>query len=130
MALMRFREPNQVKWVGTRPGHNGTQISKHDYASNNTIAIYTVPAGKVCYLCSVGMYHAVNVTERGYLAIYDAVPVVDIILQMQHYIVNVTHPSCFSSFWPPLEIPSGYAIKVVSDAAGGGIYAAIHGWVE
>ena len=43
------REPNQVKWVGVRPGHNGEQVLIDINSAVNAI-LYTVPANKLLFL--------------------------------------------------------------------------------
>jgi len=50
MAYATFREPNQVKWVGVLPGHNGEQVIAQAVADNSTVIAYTVPAGKILLL--------------------------------------------------------------------------------
>jgi len=53
MALMNFREPNQVKWVGVRPAHNGEQINIGNFVVNGAVTLYTVPAGKILLLIEI-----------------------------------------------------------------------------
>jgi len=51
MALMKFREANQVKWVGVRPGHNGTFVSAQGMCDAVAwVTFYTVPANKWLFI--------------------------------------------------------------------------------
>jgi len=74
MALMKFREPNQVKWVGVRPGHNGTQIIRSQGADNATVELYLVPVGQTFYLCSASLGYRLVVDGYVKLFINDLVP--------------------------------------------------------
>jgi len=76
MALMKFREPNQVRRVGVRPAHDGTQVLERGSADNATVVLYTVPAGKVFYLCHAWLNVQGVAAGSVYLAIYDGVPAV------------------------------------------------------
>lgn len=130
MAFMEFREPNQVKWVGVRPGHNGEQVLEYAIAQNSTPILYTVPAGKVFYLCgySLNTWDTVGVATLR-LVIYDDTPAAWKYLQ---YLISSANSgqSITKSYWPPLEIPSGYSVRLESAVATATVRGSIHGWVE
>jgi len=130
MALMKFREPNQVKWAGSRPGHNGTQVIKSENGTGVPILMYTVPAGLTFYLTSWVFSVSDSVGGAlGYFHVQDLVPAT------QYYIGYITTQGVGflgqeGSFWPPLEIPTGWRLRVGSNAGTCTASALIHGWVE
>lgn len=130
MSLMKFREPNQVKWVGVRPGHNGTQIKAEAIAVNNTQVLYTVTAGKMLYLCTLNWQVDSNVGGGNTLIYhYNSGSV------LQHVFVSIGQFSApvlanTISFWPPYEMASGDYIQIWSPNAGTSLYCGIFGWEE
>jgi len=130
MALMEFREPNQVKWVGSRPGHNGTQILSYESATNGTGVIYTVPAGYTFFLCGIyGLLVAGANPGLGGVFSYDAVPAIDIRLLMLYAAANeIEHRHM--TYWPPVEIEAGYSLRSYSSAVGLMMRGTINGWIE
>jgi hypothetical protein len=130
MALMLHREPNQVKWVGTRPGHNGTQITKYNTALNNTVIIHTVTAGKTLYLVSAQIFTPNVGAVYGTLFIRDTL---DAITMYLAGIINTPTGAVSGQLWtsyPPLEVAAGYDICVLSSAAGVNYIGSIFGWEE
>ena len=130
MALMGFREPNQVKWVGTRPAHRGTQITKSDTAANATTILHTVTAGKVFYLC--GFTFCVYLSAAG---IWTGLIVRDAGGVTQYHLANICSPIVDSQvlsleFMVPLEIPSAYDVCTYSLGVTAISFAFIHGWEE
>jgi len=130
MSLMNFREPNQVKWVGVRPAHNGIQIQKQGEAENGIVIIHTVTSGRTFYLTSVSWsanssQTAVNfclgVRNTSDVFVYDICAV---------FFRAVGQVGWGLTFNPPLEIPSGYDIYVHSSAVGASAKAFIHGWED
>jgi len=131
MALMNFREPNQVKWVGSRPGHNGEQIT----AAKTSIAtawddVYTVSAGKTLYLCTLRHSHYSNTISKFYhIAWTDAGHGVQV-----RFVYDVNKVTGMNSdvihFWPPLEIPAGHKIAMYVADATNRIFCFIYGWEE
>ena len=130
MAAMAFREPNQVKWVGTRPGHNGEQVEKYNTATNGTAIVHTVTAGKTLYLVSAIIFPAAVNSGVGTVFIRDLLDAV------WTYLVGMTGALNFGligqtlSLYHPIEVPEGYDICVLSGGAGLTVYGAIHGWEE
>jgi len=130
MALMEFREPNRVKWVGTRPGHDGTQVLEYGDAAGAIVIVYTVPAGKTLYLCDATMMYATLAAGDGWAEISTAVPVTVTYLFRDILIAGIAVFTKQATYWPPIEIPSGYLIRVRSSAAGLTARLMVHGWVE
>ena len=123
------REPNQVKWVGVRPGHNGDQfIYSGVMAAIVPTAIAQVPADKIMFLCSasLGAYGGVVAGMR--LAIYTDVPA------FWHYLMSGVSAaaggnfSSCASYDPPIEIPAGYWLYVEQNV-NAQLHYFFHGWI-
>jgi len=130
MALMKFREPNQVKWQGFRPGHNGEQITLFQNVTNGTISIYTVAAGKTFYLTDWVFTVSDSVGGgRGLLLVQNLVPATEYYI-VWHVIQGIGGwmESCALTY--PIEIPTGWKIRVSSDIVTTFVSGFIHGWVE
>jgi hypothetical protein len=131
MCAMGFREPNQVKWVGIRPAHLGTQIAKYSPGSaGNPTIIHTVTNGKVFFLTSLILTVSTYDTGGGgSIVVRDESDVV------QYYLTGWNLPGLAAftinhSFDPPLEIPAGYDIVLTKASGNEMTYAFIHGWEE
>ena len=130
MALMKFREPNQVKWVGSRPGHNGTQVAEHGIANNAGVIFYTVTVGKTLYLTFYSFSISTSgVTAESHFSIYTDGAV--------HYLYlhSVVPPAawqnlCSGTFNPPLEIPAGYYFRLFASGVAATLQGSIVGWEE
>ena len=130
MSVMNFREPNQVKWVGVRPAHNGTQVIKHTNAQNGTVIIYTVPSGNTYFL--TGFTIGVRQEAAGDIAlgVRDGSDV------WQYYLFHNSYGSAQPPYafgmglTYPIEIPEDYDIYLWSSAASVYIFATIMGWIE
>lgn len=129
MATMSYREDNRVKWVGVRPAHGGEQIAKFATANNNTVTIYTVPAGKTLYLCTAWL--DVTTAAVGYSAIYirDELDAHWLPLRRIYQTASSYPSDSWITFWPPLEVPAGYDV-VVYRSTPQNVHGAIFGWVE
>lgn len=126
---MNFREPNQVKRVGTRPGHDGEQVLEYaDVGAVGTTVLYTVPGGQVFYLCDWGIFSYAGVAGGYvYLEIYDATPAVWKMIGRQ---VNASHVGLhYQGLTFPIEIPATYSVRFRQSGANPG-FCYIHGWVE
>ena len=130
MSDMYFREPNQVKWMGSRPGHNGTQVLEYsNSAVLNWVPIYTVPAGETFYMTFMSFTWQLSVNDIWAVAIYNAVPAVWRYICLGRGVLTAGSLGWHESFWPPIEIPDGYHIyryQAVNIAP----CLCIHGWVE
>lgn len=129
MAAMTFRESNQVKWVGVRPGHNGTQILARTAANNSTNIVYTVTAGKTLFLHSYQLNISCgtnNIAFNMYIRTDAAVTWHQVSYGKSYASKN--NMTC-QSFNPPLEIPAEYQIMI---QAGADLwaYCCIQGWEE
>ena len=130
MSDMHFREPNQVKWQGSRPGHNGTQILVGlEIAALNWSIVYTVPAGQKLFLTQAFLGVGGNATSAVYLGVYDDTPVLIHRLAGGWRQINQTWPGFHLNYWPPLELLAGYSIRY-SQSVNTSIIVAIHGWTE
>ena len=130
MALMKFREPNQVKWQGSRPGHNGTQILAERYAVNAKLPIYTVLAGQTFYLCTTGMACSVFAAGLGIVGVETGGGVTVVNLLYDNYVAGSNLFTKNVTFWPPLEVPALHDVFVFSSALVLEMYGWVFGWVE
>jgi len=130
MALMKFREPNQVKWMGSRPGHDGTHVAISKGATNASVELYEVPAGKVFYLCHASMGFSAVAAGRANLFINTNIPALWFIC-FYDVVLAASDPATHdAAYWPPIEIPAAYKLYIHSNAVGLTIWGQIHGWVE
>ena len=130
MALMSFREPNQVRWTGARPAHRGTQILKWSEKVNGSTTIHTVTAGKTLYLTSLTAF-----VQSTAAATAGSVWVRDTLGALVSRLVTAYFLAAGSGSWAlpypfPLEIPAGYDIIAYSSAATVYCGACIAGWEE
>lgn len=130
MALMTFREGNRVKWVGVRPAHRGEQIVESGNISNDTVIVHTVTAGKILYLVTATFSLSASVAnERGSMQVRDTGDVEQYRIFSQHMRVTGSIMAA-AHFNPPLEIPAGYDITILSEALTLVTYGFIFGWEE
>ena len=130
MSDMHFREPNQVKWQGSRPGHNGTQVSETGTANTATVDLYTVPAGLVFHFCGwVFLSWGVGFGDGAHLWIWTTVALDRREINRGVHAANDGF-TVVKSYWPPLEVPTGAIIRLISDNVNSVCFASIHGWVE
>jgi len=130
MSAMSFREPDQARWIGVRPGHRGEQVAAHNIAINNTQIIHTVTAGKVLYLTD-WVFEA-NAGAAGWSADFEIRNVLDVLVYkiVTWYSGGVESRMLANSLFYPIEVPTGYDIIVSSNAVGLGTFGFIHGWEE
>ena len=123
------REPNQVKWIGVRPGHNGDEVAANGLAQNNTAIVYTVPADKI--FCFTDFVFSADSTANDGLAsfaVYTAVPAVD--YTIVDFSVRLRHQEIFGhQFGIPLELSAGYSIRLTSGIATCYAKLFVHGFV-
>ena len=130
MALMEFREPNQVQWIGVRPAHRGTQICTYAAIINGLAIIYTVPAGKHFCLIESLCRMTVAATGMGRVTYQTAGGMSYRTLCSIWY--DAFGYSGDSSFCPayPLELVEGERLVVVSSALVLSVEGHIFGWEE
>ena len=130
MSDMHFREPNQVKWQGSRPGHNGTQINVGlNINAIGATDVYEVPAGETAFITLLSLSHADNVNCSFWIRIYDAVPALYRNLWCGYHFLNFPTVTGQLKYWPPLEIPAGYFITF-RQSVNADMFAHVHGWSE
>ena len=130
MSDMHFRAPNQAKWMGTRPGHNGVQVFLGaEVALVVPTSFYTVPAGQTLYLTFAFLGRANPIAANLSLSVYDDTPVLWQHIFHTHMLLNDPSPPHIASFWPPIEIPAGYHLYYNQNVNALLSYC-IHGWVE
>ena len=129
MAMLH-REPNRVKWVGVRPGHEGTQIVKANHTGPGLAIIHTVTAGKTFFLTGVSCYsHAGAAIAIGSVAVRNGADV------YQYALIGLGAPinnrvGAAISLWPPIEIPAGWDVYVDCGGAGSDNSGTVFGWEE
>ena len=120
------REPNQVKWIGVRPGHNGIEILESCEAAGATVNIYQVPADKLLLLFGWSFNLSATAPGVGDLSIWTAVPA-------RHKYLSrgsaPTNAACYDSrdLVVPIEVAAGFWIRATSGAATIGARAVING---
>jgi hypothetical protein len=99
-------------------------------AENGTAIVYTVPAGKTLFLCSVlHSYLGIAISESS-VGVRNAADVLQYLLS-NILVATLTLSNVIAlPFWPPVEIPALYDITVASPAALAYARACITGWVE
>jgi len=130
MALMKFREPNQVRWIGSRPGHNGTQILEDARANNSAIRIYTTPADVTFFLCSLVLNLESVVAGVAYCRVYDDGGAAQYYIFERTVLAADPTMTIPFSFWPPMELPTDWSVRVGSNIAGLILRGDIFGWIE
>ena len=129
MSAMTYREDNKVLWRGVRPAHNGTQVLKYIPASNAVVLLHTVTAGKILYLNALilSCYTAQPASFVGYMTVHDELDN----LQYYFFLFRCPGDGCVNGslgFPFPLEIPEGWRINVLSNAALSYSTGFIHGY--
>ena len=107
------REPNQVKWIGVRPGHNGVEVFEEFYG-NATAEFYEVPADSLLLLFDwhLGLTGAAG--GDSFLEIRNAADV------HFRYIASCSgqaaNPGSNTSqaLWLPIEIPALFDFRVIT----------------
>lgn len=106
-----------------------TQVVKSGVIANAALVVHTVTAAKTLYLTnfSFSTYNTSGASQTGYLYVQNSVPVV------QYTMVAVMTPNndgkaVADQLLPPLEIPAGWQIVILSGAANFNVNAFIHGY--
>lgn len=130
MAVMKFRESNQVKWLGVRPAHNGLQVIKSlENVTNSTSILHTVTTGKTFFLSHWSFSAYATAAGNAKLEFRNDVDITQYLIEKvdfnaAFYAWTSSSPKC------PLEIPADWDIVVVSANAFTFANAFIHGWEE
>lgn len=130
MALMKYREQNEVVWVGARPAHHGTQVN--GYANHTGAAstdLYTVPTGYKLFITYVSFF-GIKDTAVGdaTLDVYDDVPAFFQRIAGSR-IPNLGTVGMGAGLPFPIEVPADYLIRfITTGGVSGG--ASFYGWIE
>ena len=112
-----WREPNAARWVGVRPGHDGTQVVKSASCGGVATAIlYTVTAGKVLLLFNFTLScDGATGGNAGMFVRDDG----DVFQYNLYWIdrINAIPTVCSMAMWMPIEIPAGYDIVLQGGGA-------------
>jgi len=130
MALMNYRIGNEARILGIRPGHNGEQILVRADVIGGTATVYTVPAGKIAFITHIAAGVSNDVTGLSYVGIQNTVPAT---IWFAHIGYSIAQSCSFydnASYYPPIELPTGYSIFIHSGSAGLDSWCSIHGWEE
>lgn len=130
MALIKYREPNQAKWRGVRPAHNGTRVHFWGYCNNNSVTLYTVTTGKTLYLVSelIKVVWTTSAARLTYIVTDAADAMVWTFINDQ--VGGNSFALTARDREYPFEIPSGYKIKLTSSGVGASIEVEGEGWEE
>lgn len=132
MALMQFREKNQVNYVGVRPAHDGTQIVKVAWLGGAGNAnIYTVPAGVTLFITYMMLSSRLDVAAAATAKI-ETIPVGEAGLRMiiEHLYDLAGHQITSVAFSFPIEVAATEPITLVNVGAGMDSRGLIHGWIQ
>lgn len=130
MAKMGFREPNQVRWQGIRPGHRGTQVILDIDVENDTQVLIDGTQTTITYLTAFSIGQTRNLGGHMWLFVTDNADNHKYTLVYSGAQVDLEWTWCGMSFPFPIEIPAGYKVKCLSTAAGIIVKGFLHGWEE
>jgi len=132
-------EANQVKWRGIRPvepreaipvqpfGDFGTQVAKDNYVDNSIVIIHTVTNGKTLHLCNISLSVYPQTDGYGWFYVRDTNDTI-----VYHFFrprrLAYDGEMVTMTFNPPLQIPEGYDICLMSEVEGFFIHAFIFGY--
>lgn len=132
MAIMQHRESNQVKWLGVKPAHNGTQITKSNTQTGaGTKTIYTVPADNTLFItyATLASRESANVAGDANIS---TTPIGEAgaTRLIRHFYDLAGHQVSTATFNPSVEVAAGETVDVISSHANIDGSATIHGWIE
>ena len=134
-------EVNQFKWVGVRPilpyeaipvfqsiPENAQRVWAYNWAEDTWVVVYTVPSGKSLYLCLAILMASAAADGVGMLCVYNDAGTFQYCLAVTRKAAGDgdTYPI---SFPIPLEIPSGWEIRLYSNASSFHSYGFIFGYL-
>ena len=117
------REPNQVKWIGVRPGHNGEQVLVAiDTAVN--VVVYTVAADTLLFLYDWHYGGNRNLAFGSILQIFDDGDNVN--ATIGYITSDASNPgtNMAQNLWVPIELVEGWYIKAITTQQ---VHGYIHG---
>jgi len=105
MALMKFREPNQVQWRGMRPAHNGTEV--HGAGGTAVIGIVNILPAHAS-LTQYVHYYSVSLIpglpQTATLEYATGAGVAIWVFALIYETVGGERIPLVGNFWPPLEV--------------------------
>ena len=107
------REPNQVKWVGVRPGHNGEQVFEEFYG-NVGAEFYVVPAGKLLFLFDWHLGVSGAAGGSSFLLIRTVLDAHYRYLALCSGHVTSAGGSTSQNLWVPIEVEAGFDFYVTT----------------
>ena len=93
---------------------NGTRIIQAREQTNSAASIYTVPAGKVFYLCSAQLSSYLGASTSSAAKLYNAIP--NWILYLKSQTIDSGAQSSTVNFTIPLKFTAGQSINVSSSS--------------
>jgi hypothetical protein len=131
MTQMGFRSapaPNSAPFPVGKIPDDATQIVKNDTATNTTVTMHTVTAGKTFYLCHYGYGIASAAPgDNGGMFVTDNNDKVQ--YTIVGAVITVADQEAFAApMMPPLELASGWHILLTSGTATGISMGFIHGY--
>ena len=109
------REPNQVKWIGVRPGHNGDEVLININVAVNTL-LYTVPADKILFIFSWQLSFINNTGGGGYLYLRDNLGAEYYVLAYVNGNAGSAGGTLANNTFVPIEVVAGYDIYLTTSA--------------
>ena len=129
MANTLFSEKNKAAWIGVRPGVYGEQIAVNGEAVNQTVVLYTVPAGKTLLVFNTRLSVTGAAGGGGNAALKHSSGVPADIYSLHH--CNVVAPgnpvAQTLARFVPYEIPAGHLVRLTSSNANTGALAGFEG---
>lgn len=122
------QESNIRQIYAKRPA-SATQIVKSASVQNNQVVLHTVTENKTFYLAA--SFISAYLLAPGLACIYVWSNVGIPLYSLSHIPATATTaPFASMSFIPPLEIPAGYQIRIISQGAGLEVIALVFGYEE
>ena len=130
MALMKFREPNQVTWYGSRPAHRGTQVTKSVSTTGAaSVIIHTVSASKTLFIKLLILSRNTSTGNCNIFVRNDSdVSQYTIVKNDLHTNIGLATPDIIP-FDDPLEVPADWDI-ILNNTVAGDAFAFLFGWEE
>ena len=117
------REPNRVKWIGVRPGHEGEQVLI-DIDDAVDADLYTVPADKILLIFGWSWSVIQNAGVDATIEIETDAAAHYMWLSMVTGQAGAPSAESSQDKWVPIEIPEGYVISINTTRQ---VYGHIHG---
>ena len=117
------REPNRVKWIGVRPGHNGSEVLINIDVAVNTL-LYTVGADKLLLIYDWQLGVIQSGATVAHLQLRTAVPAAYYELASLLTTAGWTTGFASQSLQIPIEVPATYQVYLTTNLA---VKGGVHG---